>query len=72
MFKLVSEYTPTGDQPRAIEKLKEGVLKGEKFQTLLGVTGSRKNFYNCKFNKRSTKTYISFSTQQNFGRTIIF
>ena len=47
MFKLVSEYTPTGDQPKAIEKLKEGVLKGEKFQTLLGVTGSRKDFYNC-------------------------
>ena len=39
MFKLVSEYTPKGDQPKAIEKLKEGVLKGEKFQTLLGVTG---------------------------------
>ena len=44
MFKLVSEYTPKGDQPKAIEKLKEGVLKGEKFQTLLGVTGSGKTF----------------------------
>lgn len=46
MFKLVSEYTPAGDQPQAIEKLVNGLNKGEKFQTLLGVTGSRKNFYN--------------------------
>ena len=43
-FKLVSEYTPKGDQPQAIEKLADGVLKGEKFQTLMGVTGSGKTF----------------------------
>ena len=34
-FKLVSEYTPRGDQPQAIEKLTEGILKGKKHQTLL-------------------------------------
>ena len=51
MFKLVSEYKPTGDQPQAIEYLSNGIKKGEKFQTLLGVTGSRKNFYNGKYNK---------------------
>ena len=45
MFKIVSEYKPTGDQPQAIEKLVDGINRGEKFQTLLGVTGSRKNFY---------------------------
>ena len=45
MFKLVSNYKPTGDQPRAIEYLSNGIKKGKKFQTLLGVTGSRKNFY---------------------------
>jgi len=43
-FKLVSEYKPTGDQPEAIKSLVEGVLKGEKGQTLLGVTGSGKTF----------------------------
>ena len=41
MFKLESEFRPKGDQPKAIEKLVEGIDKGEKFQTLLGVTGSR-------------------------------
>lgn len=41
MFKLVSEYKPTGDQPEAIKYLVNGIEKGEKFQTLLGVTGSR-------------------------------
>ncbi|WP_312900587.1 excinuclease ABC subunit UvrB [Chryseobacterium taichungense] len=43
-FKLQSEYKPTGDQPQAIEKLTEGVKIGEKYQTLLGVTGSGKTF----------------------------
>ncbi|MGQ0605461.1 MAG: excinuclease ABC subunit UvrB [Candidatus Nitrosotenuis sp.] len=42
-FQLSSEYTPTGDQPQAIEKLVQGVLKN-KAQTLLGVTGSGKTF----------------------------
>ena len=44
MFKLVSEYKPTGDQPQAIEKLSNGILEGKKYQTLLGVTGSGKTF----------------------------
>ncbi|MBP5754826.1 MAG: DEAD/DEAH box helicase family protein, partial [Clostridia bacterium] len=43
-FELVSEYAPTGDQPQAIEKLTEGVLKGYSDQVLLGVTGSGKTF----------------------------
>ncbi len=43
-FVLKSEYTPTGDQPEAIERLAEGILRGEKMQTLLGVTGSGKTF----------------------------
>ncbi len=43
-FKLVSDYKPTGDQPHAIEKLVEGIEKGKKHQTLLGVTGSGKTF----------------------------
>ena len=43
-FKVVSEYKPTGDQPEAIKQLTEGVDSGERFQTLLGVTGSGKTF----------------------------
>ena len=44
MFKLHSEYKPTGDQPQAIEYLSKGIMEGKKFQTLLGVTGSGKTF----------------------------
>jgi len=47
-FRLVSDFRPTGDQPKAIEMLTEGILKGEKFQTLLGVTGSGKTFTMAK------------------------
>ena len=43
-FNLQSDYKPMGDQPKAIEKLTEGILRGEKYQTLLGVTGSGKTF----------------------------
>jgi len=43
-FKIVSEFTPTGDQPQAIEQLVQGVNSGEPAQTLLGVTGSGKTF----------------------------
>ncbi len=43
-FKLKSEYKPTGDQPKAIEKLVEGLNRGDREQTLLGVTGSGKTF----------------------------
>ncbi|MBW2498345.1 MAG: excinuclease ABC subunit UvrB, partial [Deltaproteobacteria bacterium] len=43
-FELVSEFTPTGDQPQAIRALVEGVQRGDPHQTLLGVTGSGKSF----------------------------
>ncbi len=43
-FKLFSEYNPAGDQPEAIRQLTQGILDGEKYQTLLGVTGSGKTF----------------------------
>jgi len=43
-FKLHSPYAPAGDQPQAIQQLTEGILNGEKYQTLLGVTGSGKTF----------------------------
>ena len=71
MFKLHSDYKPTGDQPEAIEYLSKGIKEGKKFQTLLGVTGSRKDFYNGKYNRKSTKANIGLSTQQNLGRTAL-
>lgn len=43
-FKLHTKYQPTGDQPAAIAALTDGILRGEKYQTLLGVTGSGKTF----------------------------
>ena len=43
-FKLNSSYLPAGDQPQAIQQLTEGILNGEQYQTLLGVTGSGKTF----------------------------
>jgi len=44
LFKLVSKYKPSGDQPQAIEKLVEGLKRGDDTQTLLGITGSGKTF----------------------------
>ncbi len=43
-FELISDFSPTGDQPDAIKQLTEGINEGRKFQTLLGVTGSGKTF----------------------------
>jgi excinuclease ABC subunit B len=43
-FKVVSDYLPKGDQPQAIEVLVKGIVNGDDFQTLLGVTGSGKTF----------------------------
>ena len=57
MFKLVSNFKPTGDQPEAIENLSNGIKEGKKFQTLLGVTGSRKNIHYGKYNRKGSKAY---------------
>ena len=43
-FRVQSDFTPTGDQPQAISQLVAGIRGGEKYQTLLGVTGSGKTF----------------------------
>jgi len=47
-FEVVSEYSPKGDQPVAIEKLSKGIIEGQKHQTLLGVTGSGKTYTMAK------------------------
>ena len=49
MFKLHSKFEPTGDQPEAIKSLVNGIEKGDKYQTLLGVTGSGKTFTMANF-----------------------
>ncbi len=54
-FKVVSEYSPTGDQPQAIDRLAEGFINGKKFQTLLGVTGSGKTFTMANIVERLNK-----------------
>lgn len=43
-FQLESDYKPSGDQPKAIKELTEGIIRGDKYQTLLGVTGSGKTY----------------------------
>jgi excinuclease ABC subunit B len=43
-FKLISDFQPTGDQPEAIKQLVDGLERGDRAQTLLGVTGSGKTF----------------------------
>ena len=47
MFELVSKFSPSGDQPQAIEKLVNGIKNGEKSQVLLGATGTGKTFNHC-------------------------
>ncbi|MGH9234602.1 MAG: DEAD/DEAH box helicase family protein, partial [Acidimicrobiales bacterium] len=42
-FKMVSEFAPAGDQPAAVAALSQGLLDGERYQTLLGITGSGKS-----------------------------
>ncbi len=42
-FQVVSDFAPAGDQPKAIEQLSEGLRRGDRFQTLLGITGSGKS-----------------------------
>jgi len=60
-FKLVSDYKPTGDQPQAIRELTEGILRGDKYQTLLGVTGSGKTFTMANVIANINKPALVFS-----------
>ena len=60
-FKVVSDYKPTGDQPEAIRQLAEGIDNGERFQTLLGVTGSGKTFTMANVVERVQKPTLVLS-----------
>ena len=57
-FQLISDFEPAGDQPAAIERLTEGLANGERFQTLLGVTGSGKTFTMANVINRVQKTTL--------------
>ena len=57
-FKLHTKYEPTGDQPAAIATLTDGILRGEKCQTLMGVTGSGKTFTMANLIKNTGKTTL--------------
>ena len=58
MFELVSDFSPQGDQPQAIEKLTEGIKRGDRAQTLLGVTGSGKTFTMANIIRETDKPTI--------------
>ncbi len=62
LFNLKSQFKPTGDQPQAIKKLIAGLNKGNREQTLLGVTGSGKTFTMANIiNKVQKPTFNNFS-----------
>src|SRR5580698_7713393 len=61
LFKLTSDYKPTGDQPQAIEKLVASIAAGNRYQTLLGVTGSGKTFTMANVIERSERPVLIIS-----------
>ena len=71
MFKLVSEFKPTGDQPQAIDYLVNGINEGKKFQTLLGVTGSGKTFTMANIIEKVQKPTLILAHNKTLARTII-
>jgi excinuclease ABC subunit B len=66
-FKVVSEFEPAGDQPAAIEKLAEGVLRGDRYQTLLGVTGTGKTFAMAGVIERVQKPTLVIAPNKSLG-----
>ena len=71
MFKLHSSFEPTGDQPEAIKQLVNGIENGEKFQTLLGVTGSGKTFTMTNIIQKVQKPTLILAHNKTLARTII-
>ncbi len=57
-FRLIADYVPKGDQPRAIEQLSDGIVAGDKHQVLLGVTGSGKTFTMANIVERVQKSTL--------------
>lgn len=72
MFKIHSEYKPTGDQPQAIDYLVNGINNGKKFQTLLGVTGSGKTFTMANIIERTQRPTLVLAHNKTLARATIF
>ncbi len=70
-FILKAPYKPTGDQPEAIAQLTDGLLKGDKCQTLLGVTGSGKTFTMANVIAQRQPPHAGAGAQQNAGCTAL-
>ena len=66
-FKVVSEFEPSGDQQQAIDKLSEGFLRGDKFQTLKGVTGSGKTFTMAKIIEKVQRPTLIISHNKSLS-----
>ena len=71
MFKLHSKFEPTGDQPEAIKGLVEGIKMGEKYQTLLGVTGSGKTFTMANIIQKVQKPTLILAHNKTLARSAI-
>ena len=71
MFRLHSEYKPTGDQPFAIDYLSKGILEGRKFQTLLGVTGSGKTFTMANIIEKVQRPTLVLAHNKTLARSAI-
>ena len=71
MFKLHSEFKPTGDQPQAIDYLVKGINEGKKFQTLLGVTGSGKTFTMANIIEKTQKPTLVLAHNKTLARTTL-
>jgi excinuclease ABC subunit B len=66
-FKVESEFAPAGDQPAAIERLAEGVVRGDRYQTLLGVTGTGKTFTMAGVIERVQKPTLVIAPNKSLG-----
>src|SRR5919197_1006813 len=66
-FKVVADFEPTGDQPTAIERLAEGVVRGDDYQTLLGITGSGKTFTIAHMIERVQKPTLVISPNKSLA-----
>jgi len=70
-FEISSKYKPAGDQPKAIEALSKGLLSGEKFQTLLGVTGSGKTFTIANVIERVQKPALVIAPNKTLAAQLV-
>ena len=71
-FKLVAPYRPLGDQPRAIEELTDALKRGDRYQTLLGVTGSGKTFTMANVIQAAARPTLVISHNKKDSRTFEF